>query len=193
MLFVMKNDGFAEFIGKLTAAGDTFSIYDGNARRALSGRLSALLRGSKKPPVFVCIGSDRVTGDCLGPLTGHLMVNKYDIEAFVYGTLEFPVTALNLEESRDFIMGAHPGQKIIAVDAALGFTEQVGAIRVRRGGIKPGAAVAKELPVIGDIGITAVVGSADFPAREQLVATRLGLVMKIAEIIAESTAAAVGQ
>ncbi|MDR1093076.1 MAG: spore protease YyaC [Clostridiales bacterium] len=174
------------------AQNDTFSIYDENARLGLRCRLTALLGGARKAPVLVCIGSDRVTGDCLGPLTGHLLTDKYNIGAYVYGTLEFPVTALNLAESRDFILSAHPGRKIVAVDAALGSIGDVGAIRIRRGGIKPGAAVDKDLPEIGDVGITAVVGGTEFPAREQLVAARLNFIWKLAETIAAATADAVG-
>ncbi|GHU99560.1 hypothetical protein FACS1894211_05160 [Clostridia bacterium] len=167
---------------------DTFSIYDGNARGEMSKRLAALLGSARNAPIFVCIGSDRVTGDCLGPLVGHLLVTRHNIGTYVYGTLECPITALNLEESRGFILNAHPGRKVVAVDAALGGSGDVGAIRVRRGAIKPGAAVDKNLPEIGDVGITAVVGSTDFPAREQLVATRLHFVLRLAELIAVAAA-----
>ena len=163
---------------------EMFSVYDTDARRRLYERLSALIRRSSAPPVIMCIGSDRVTGDCLGPLTGHLLVHKYNIGAFVYGTLETPLTALNLEECYEFIKSAHPKGKIVAVDAALGQSGDVGAIRVKTGGIYPGAAVNKRLPLVGDIAITAVVGCSDFPVKDQLVATRLSFVMRIAEIIA---------
>ncbi len=57
--------------------------------------------------VFLCIGSDRVTGDCLGPYIGHLLTPHETGHIFVYGTLSSPVHALNLEKihhlSKSFI------------------------------------------------------------------------------------------
>jgi hypothetical protein len=52
--------------------------------------------------VILCIGTDRATGDCLGPLVGnHLKTNLPNI--CVFGTLEHPVHALNLEETLETI------------------------------------------------------------------------------------------
>ena len=49
--------------------------------------------------VFLCIGSDRVTGDCLGPYIGHQLLDRLDLQdIYVYGTLKDPVHALNLEK-----------------------------------------------------------------------------------------------
>ena len=48
--------------------------------------------------VILCIGTDRATGDCLGPLVGeHLMQVLPHIP--IYGNLESPIHALNLEET----------------------------------------------------------------------------------------------
>ena len=47
--------------------------------------------------VFVCIGSDRITGDSLGPLVGHQLSRYHWKNIYVYGTLNEPVHALNLE------------------------------------------------------------------------------------------------
>ena len=51
--------------------------------------------------VFLCIGSDRVTGDCLGPYIGHQLLEHLNTDThgvYVYGTLKSPVHALNLPE-----------------------------------------------------------------------------------------------
>ena len=53
--------------------------------------------------VFLCIGSDRVTGDCLGPYIGHLLTPHETGHIFVYGTLSSPVHALNLEKISSLI------------------------------------------------------------------------------------------
>ena len=43
--------------------------------------------------VFLCIGSDRVTGDCLGPYIGHQLLEHLNTDThgvYVYGTLKSP-------------------------------------------------------------------------------------------------------
>ena len=50
--------------------------------------------------VFVCIGTDRSTGDSLGPLIGYKIANLRYKGVYVYGNLEHPVHAKNLEEVR---------------------------------------------------------------------------------------------
>ena len=52
--------------------------------------------------VFLCIGTDRATGDCLGPLVGSRLKSLSPSTA-VYGTLETPVHATNLQETLDEI------------------------------------------------------------------------------------------
>ena len=51
-----------------------------------------------RPIVFVCIGTDRSTGDSLGPLIGTLLEEKSIHPFHVYGTLDHPIHALNLAE-----------------------------------------------------------------------------------------------
>ena len=49
--------------------------------------------------IFLCIGSDRVTGDCLGPYVGYQLFEHLDAHGiYIYGTLKEPVHALNLEK-----------------------------------------------------------------------------------------------
>ena len=49
----------------------------------------------KKLPVIVCIGTDAVVGDCLGPLVGSLLKERLKGKTYVFGTVESPVTAKN--------------------------------------------------------------------------------------------------
>lgn len=70
--------------------------------------------------MFLCIGSDRVTGDCLGPYIGHLLHPHETGHIFVYGTLSCPVHALNLEKTSSLITRLHPHALVIAIDASLG-------------------------------------------------------------------------
>lgn len=47
--------------------------------------------------VIVCIGTPRIIGDSLGPLVG-TYIEQQDKNIKVYGTIENPVHALNLED-----------------------------------------------------------------------------------------------
>ena len=80
------------------------------------------------PLILVCIGTDRSTGDALGPLVG-TKLEQIDIQNLqVFGTLDEPVHALNLEEKIQNIQKEYPTAFIIAVDACLGKSQNIGSI-----------------------------------------------------------------
>ena len=57
--------------------------------------------------VLLCIGTDKITGDCLGPLVGSkLKQRKFPYP--LYGTLEKPLHAGNLTEQLPEISLVHP-------------------------------------------------------------------------------------
>lgn len=144
--------------------------------------LRMALGSLRRPPVILCIGSDRVTGDCIGPLVGHMLTLR-NLACDVLGTLEKPVTALNLPDTVLDIKRRFAGRKIIAVDSCVGESGELGAIRVKRGSLRPGLACGKTLPKVGDVSITATVavGKAD-----NLYSVRLGFVYALANKIADS-------
>jgi putative sporulation protein YyaC len=137
-----------------------------------------------KPIVIVCIGTDRSTGDCLGPLVGFNIKNELS-HFHLYGTLKDPVHAVNLEETLTFIKEKHRNPFIIAIDACLGRFKSVGYIQVAEGAIKPGAGVNKDLPAVGDMHITGIVNVSGFMEFLVLQNTRLHLVMNMATIISK--------
>lgn len=139
---------------------------------------------TSRPIVFVCIGTDRSTGDSLGPLVGTLLEEK-DLQAFyVYGTLDEPIHAVNLADKLTEIQAKHVDPYIIGIDACLGRVKNVGVIQVGNGPVKPGAGVNKELPAVGDIHITGIVNVSGFMEFFVLQNTRLNLVMRMAKTIA---------
>ena len=143
-----------------------------------------LLGGARRPVAFACIGTDRSTGDALGPLVGQRLVKLgFDRDA-VIGTLEDPLHALNLEQRLLPLTTPAGGALIVAIDAALGPMGNVGAVNVRRGGLLPGQGVGKTLPRIGELAVTATVnvqaGALDV---QVLQLTRLFLVQQLAELI----------
>ncbi|WZL75086.1 spore protease YyaC [Clostridiaceae bacterium 35-E11] len=137
--------------------------------------------------VIMCIGTDRSTGDALGPLIGYKLkkaLRRYK-NVFVHGTLEEPVHAKNLNEAIDFVHKTYHRPFIIAIDACLGKIERVGYVTIGDGPLKPGAGVNKNLPSVGNIHITGIVNLGGFMEYIILQNTRLGLVMKMADAISE--------
>jgi len=149
----------------------------------LARELTALLENNKKTLVLLCIGTDRATGDALGPLVGSYLnkLNPKGIE--IYGTLENPVHALNLKSTLEQINSTHEKPFILAVDAALGNKEYIGYIKLSPGSIKPGESVSKVLPAVGDVHITAIVNVKGFMEPQVLQSTPLSLVMELSRII----------
>lgn len=144
-----------------------------------------LPKPANKAIVIVCIGTDRSTGDALGPLIG-TQLKQYNLTSFsVYGTLEDPVHAVNLQDKMDEIYNKYDNPFIIAIDACLGRSTSVGVISIYDGPVRPGAAVNKELPPVGNIHITGIVNVSGFMEYMVLQNTRLHLVTKIADKIAE--------
>ena len=156
---------------------------------ALMRQLASELMGSDKELVVICIGTDRSTGDSLGPLVGSQLAQKSSVP--VYGTLAEPVHAVNLEEKIAEIQTKHPDSYIIAVDACLGKAESVGQVNIKKGPLRPGTGVNKQLPSIGNIHIVGIVNVGGFMEYFVLQNTRLNLVMKMADLITEGLAWAV--
>lgn len=124
--------------------------------------------------IFLCIGTDRSTGDSLGPYIGTKLKEKGYKN--VYGTLDEPVHAMNLEET---IANFSKDKFVIAFDACLGHSASVGYIQVVNGPLRPGAGVGKNLPHVGDIHMTGIVNVGGFMEYFVLQNTRLSLVMQL--------------
>jgi len=132
--------------------------------------------------VILCIGTDRATGDCLGPLVGEHLKRVLP-EVPVYGTLEHPVHALNLEQTIEELYTEHANPFIIAIDASLGVPEHIGYATLSHTPLIPGKGVNKKLPAIGNLSITGIVNVAGFPNSVLLQSTRLHTVMTLANCI----------
>ena len=156
-----------------------------SAANKLAIHLRSLLpTNSNIPIVIACIGTDRSTGDSLGPMVGTLLKEKnLPPNYFVYGTLLDPIHALNLEEKLNEIESIHGQAFVIAIDACLGKIKSVGHIKIGKGSIKPGAGVNKILPEVGTIHITGTVNVSGFMEYLILQNTRLYTVMEMAKVI----------
>lgn len=141
--------------------------------------------------VIICIGTDRSTGDSLGPIVGYKLsktlyggnkpVKKDGIT--VYGTLSSPVHATNLSAILNDIQLRHNNPFCIAVDASLGTQGHIGYVTVGTGPLKPGLGVNKQLPDVGDLHITGIVNLSGTNDPMLLQTTRLNIVMELADVI----------
>lgn len=137
--------------------------------------------------IFVCIGTDRSTGDCYGPLTG-TFISKMQYQyknVKVYGTLEQPVHAVNLKKYIYSINLDAEQSFIIALDASLGANERIGKMIIKDSPLLPGAGANKKLPAVGDMAITPIINiSCESEALSYTVLsnTRLSLIYKLATI-----------
>lgn len=146
--------------------------------------LIASLPNRPREYVTVCIGTDRSTGDALGPLTGTFLTEMKPKHISVYGTLHEPVHAINLHEYIEIIENRHRHPFIIAIDACLGKRSSIGQLILDEGPLKPGAAFNKELKPIGDLQMIGVVNAGGFMEHTILQNTRLSLVTDMAKQLA---------
>ena len=161
----------------------TFSTFNNFATNGICQSLTEFINGENLP-IIVCIGSDLVLGDSLGPLVGTFLKN-YNLGAYVYGTLNFPVTAKEIEYAKKYLKIMHPNSPILAIDAAVGCPEDVGIIKVSNKGLYPGLGVDKNLGEIGDISIIGIVAGKSDKNYNLFNLTRLNVVYKMAEKIAK--------
>lgn len=148
------------------------------------------LKNGPCPILFVCIGSDRITGDSLGPLVGYKLEQRLlhplphdNFQYRVLGTLSHPIHALNLKQTIHSLRQSSVPYLMIAIDASVGLPESVGHITLSNQPLAPGEGVKRTLPRIGHISITGIVSdeNGDLPFHLQNV--RLYSIMQMADCI----------
>lgn len=151
----------------------------------VSNTLKEVLCQTSKEIVFLCVGSDRSTGDSLGPMVG-TMLKKKNIPFPVYGTLEQPVHALNIKKVIKEIHKTYEEPFIFGIDACLGDEGKIGSVFIKEGPFIPGNAVNNVLPSVGNYHLKAIVNYLDpISPVQSLNSTRLYTVMILAEIVTE--------
>lgn len=152
--------------------------------QTISEKLISWLPTEPHEYIAMFIGTDRATGDSLGPLAGTLFQDIKPKHMKTYGSLKEPIHAKNLYEYMNLIAKVHHKPFIIAIDACLGKSSSIGKIIAGRGSIVPGAALKKDLPPVGDIHMTGVVNVGGFMDFAVLQNTRLSLVYDMSQQIA---------
>lgn len=167
----------------------SFNVYNSMAAGGEVLALKRILPELSDAPVIVCIGSDLSVGDSLGPVTGTKLKEKLKgYNVYVYGTLAKPITAHEVKYTNEFIKSTHPNSTVIAIDAAVGAAGDIGLIKVAKRGIKPGSGANKRLAKVGDVSVMGIVAEKSLFNYSLFSSTRLNIVYKMAEIIAEGVA-----
>lgn len=159
-----------------------------NNREDLKKFAYELLRNLRKGeyPVFLCVGSDKYVCDSLAPMVAEMLKKKYNVQAYVYGGLDYNINAQNLTEAVNYVETEHPHSTIVLVDATLG--DNVGKVCLSNGSF---AGLGRALPIrkIGQISVLGVVGKRG--RNFDLNSTRLKVITDLAQFIAKGCAMAV--
>ena len=154
-------------------------------------KLKRYVHHTNSTPIFLCIGSDRATGDCFGPIVGEKLMHAFSVSKtpsampIVYGTLQSPVHAVNLASIISQIKDTFYQPFIVAIDASLGIRQHIGYITLGNGPLLPGIGVQKELPQIGNAAITGIVNLAGKNSHTTLQTTRLSTVVELANFVTD--------
>lgn len=139
--------------------------------------MSACINQGGKP-VFLCVGSDKFVCDSLAPIVAEKLRHEYNLDAYIYGGLDYNINANNLMEAVNYVETMHEDSPIVLIDATL--DNEVGKIKLNGGAY---AGLGRCLPIrkIGAISVLGIVGrkNADF----NLNSTRLKLVIDMANFI----------
>ena len=109
--------------------------------------------------IFLCIGTQRLTGDAFGPLTGTRLTNLFRNanRLNVIGNLNNNISLCNVNEAMNNINSTYTNPFIIAIDAALSSQDNIGKILVTDGAIQLGSSLNRTGIQVGDMSIRGVV------------------------------------
>lgn len=137
---------------------------------------------NKDQLAFICIGTDRSTGDAFGPLIGSVLVQlgfKH-----VYGTIDAPCDADHVEKIINNL--SKTDKIVIAIDAGLGVEASIGTFIFTDKPLIPGEAVGRKLPAVGHYSIAAIVNKRGLKSYWQLQHTSLFLVYRMVFTLREA-------
>lgn len=155
-------------------------------------KLYSLIPQGTEHIYVIGIGSNRISGDSLGPFVGTLLKNSYPDHLTLLGDLQSPLDAITLVPALAPIT-FKKNSFIIGVDSVLGSEEMVNSIVVKDGPVVPGIGLGNSLPPIGDCSITGVVLENDPALKESLLCTDLHFVYTMATAIAKGISLTVRQ
>ncbi len=137
-----------------------------------------------KKPVIVCVGTDLIAGDSLGPTAGTL-IKDANAKCVVIGSLKNTVTAKEIKYLNYFLKATFPNHPVVVIDAAVGAQDEVGLIRLSDAPLYPGSGIKKKLGSLGDISIQGIVAERGLLSLQALKEVRFHMIYEMAKHIAE--------
>lgn len=134
---------------------------------------SNILKRNKqnKNIIFLCIGTNKVIGDSIGPIVGTNLKNDlknnlkfkgdFNIENTsikIIGDMSNNISYNNIEDNIKNIKNSSEDNFIIVIDSALSSENNIGKIFVHNRGLKYAESLKRKNEIIGDMSIKAVVG-----------------------------------
>lgn len=184
-LYVFKREGNIFMIFRNMQPEPQYFWPDADSEQRLVQSLTMEIHNRKENAgtlILLCIGTDKITGDCLGPLVG-TKLQEHGYPHPVHGTLQHPVHAVNLSSTLTALQQKYPNPYLIVIDAAVGPADKIGCVSLSRSPICPGKGIRRPLPPVGNLSLTGIISEASENCADDLPYTRLFLVNTLAEFI----------
>ena len=163
----------------------SYNIIDKNFEKLLALDLKETFTNKKL--IFFCVGCDKWTIDCFGPILGTILKKKYKINSLVFGELNNCITKNNYIEFYQSLRNKFPDHKIIVIDTALCDYDNIGVVRFNNDGLAIGSGLHDDCTLkIGDYYITANIGILPFGKNNILPMPALGKVYLFAQKISRA-------
>ena len=117
--------------------------------------LKSKIDNKDKIIIFLCIGTNKVIGDSLGPIVGtnlEKMLNGNE-NIKVFGNMKNPINALNVKENIEYINKVYVDKYIIVIDSAVSDKNLIGEIFITKNKTILGKGTDNKISEIGDLSI----------------------------------------
>lgn len=121
----------------------------------LSNQLKNIIN---KDTVFVCVGTDKIIFDSIGPLVGHIIKQRFP-NITLYGDLKNTLNGTNISTKIQEIKTKHKNNTILAIDATIA-NNHIGCANLYNEPISPGYS---QNGTIGDYKLIGIIDSPDNP------------------------------
>ena len=137
----------------------------------------------KEKPIILCLGNEKIIADSLGPLVGYFLINKYNLNTSIYGTLGRNVTNFNIDLYYKYIKKYHKNTPILVIDSSIDAIQYLGNIKIEENNLI--SKCKRKFKNIGDITIKGVVLPNSLHCKFLLRQTKLSFVYNLANQIAK--------
>lgn len=120
--------------------------------------------------VILCVGSNKIIGDCIGPMVGQMLKNilKEEKNIIIYGNMKETLNFKNARQVIENVFEIYKKPFVITIDSALGTKEMLENIIISTGWMKIGNSLGRSICYYSHINIKGVVGKKKNTLRENI-------------------------